>query len=361
MSQKEKTEKENTRSIDSPRHFIIWKDQKENSFQAKDSGNVEMESLDENVNLAFLKFLKAHNCYDLIPTSAKLLVLDTQLGVKKAFLALIWNSLRAAPLWDGGEKAFVGMLTITDFIKILFKYYKEDQEHIPELETHKIKTWKEALGPQNQSMVSIHSDLSLHEAILCLCQHKIHRLPVVDKDSGNILYILTHKRILRFLYLYISDLPQPSFLKQSIKELNVGTYGNIITITKDTKLVRAIGLFVTHRVSALPVVDEEGVVRDVYAKFDVFNLAADKSYTDLNQTIENSFCSKRQKLEDVCTCKHTDPLGSVMEKIVKAEVHRLVVVDQHRKVMGVVSLSDILHFLASDEGSAQVFKKHESI
>ena len=36
----------------------------------------------------FAKFFHYHMCYDLIPTSAKLVVFDTQLLVKKAFFAL---------------------------------------------------------------------------------------------------------------------------------------------------------------------------------------------------------------------------------------------------------------------------------
>ena len=31
----------------------------------------------------------------------------------------------------------------------------------------------------------------------------IVRLPVLDQRNGNVLYILTHKRILRFLFLYV--------------------------------------------------------------------------------------------------------------------------------------------------------------
>jgi hypothetical protein len=45
--------------------------------------------------------------------------------VKKAFFALIYNGVRAAPLWDSKNQKFVGMLTITDFILILQKYYRE--------------------------------------------------------------------------------------------------------------------------------------------------------------------------------------------------------------------------------------------
>ena len=37
-----------------------------------------------------------------------------------------------------------------------------------------------------------------------------------------------------------------------------------------------------------------------------------------------------------------ETLGTVMERIVRAEVHRLVVVDAVGRVIGVVSLSDIL-------------------
>lgn len=54
---------------------------------------------------------------------------------------------------------------------------------------------------------------------------------------------------------------------------------------------------------------------------------------------------RNEWFEGVYTCKKTDSLFRVMEIIVKAEVHRLVVVDEDKKVLGVVSLSDILHYL----------------
>ena len=35
------------------------------------------------------------------------------LKVKKAFMALVQNDIRAAPLWDSNTQQFVGMLTVT--------------------------------------------------------------------------------------------------------------------------------------------------------------------------------------------------------------------------------------------------------
>lgn len=75
----------------------------------------------ESQDAVYSLFMKAHKCYDLIPTSSKLIIFDTELLVSKAFFALVYNGVRAAPIFDSKERAFVGMLTITDFIQILNK------------------------------------------------------------------------------------------------------------------------------------------------------------------------------------------------------------------------------------------------
>lgn len=113
--------------------------------------------------------------------------------------------VRAAPLWDSSKQQFIGMLTITDFIKILQMYYTSPSVTMDELEEHELDTWRKVLKDQVHPLVSIGPDASLYEAIHTLIQNRIHRLPVIDPDTGNVLYILTHKRILRFLFLYVSS------------------------------------------------------------------------------------------------------------------------------------------------------------
>lgn len=49
--------------------------------------------------------------------------------------------------------------------------------------------------------------------------------------------------------------------------------------------------------------------------------------------------------EGVQKCCLDETLFTVMERIVRAEVHRLVVVDEEEKVIGIISLSDILLYL----------------
>lgn len=92
-----------------------------------------------------------------MPTSAKLVVFDTQLLVKKAFYALVYNGVRAAPLWDSEQQKFVGMLTITDFIKILKMYYTSPNSSMDQLEEHKLVTWRSEFDyPDFEKLTFIH-------------------------------------------------------------------------------------------------------------------------------------------------------------------------------------------------------------
>jgi Mg2+/Co2+ transporter CorC len=62
-------------------------------------------------------------------------------------------------------------------------------------------------------------------------------------------------------------------------------------------------------------------------------------------TIKEALSFRKERLETVAKCYKNESLAVCMERIVKAEVHRLVVVDQDEHVIGVLSLSDLLHYI----------------
>ncbi|KAM9436884.1 5'-AMP-activated protein kinase subunit gamma-2a isoform 2-T2 [Clarias gariepinus] len=308
--------------------------------------DLEDEVVEESDSDIYMRFMKSHKCYDIVPTSSKLVVFDTTLQVKKAFFALVANGVRAAPLWETKKQSFVGMLTITDFINILHRYYKSPMVQIYELEEHKIETWRELyLQETFKPLVNISPDASIFDAVYSLIKNKIHRLPVIDPVSGNALYILTHKRILKFLQLFVCEMPKPAFMKKTLEELGIGTYSNIAFIHPNTPIIKALSIFVERRVSALPVVDESGKVVDIYSKFDVINLAAEKTYNNLDISVTQALMHRSQYFEGVMKCNRLETLETIVDRIVKAEVHRLVVVDEAGRIVGIVSLSDILQAL----------------
>lgn len=67
----------------------------------------------------------------------------------------------------------------------------------------------------------------------------------------------------------INELPKPSCMQKTLRELRIGTYENIETANEETSIIMALNKFVERRVSALPLVDSDGHLVDIYAKFDV--------------------------------------------------------------------------------------------
>ncbi|KAF8561650.1 hypothetical protein P879_04942 [Paragonimus westermani] len=322
--------------------FMVW-----DSHEGSDSlSNLHVEALSDP-DQSYCIFLKRHTCYDLIPLSAKLVVFDMTLNVKKAFFALVYNGVRVAILWDSDEQRHVGMLTITDFIRILHQYYRSPNCPMTELEDHQIKTWREQLTEYQRPLVYITPEKTLLEAVCQLLKHKVHRLPVIDPMSGNPLHILTHKRVLKYLHINLNQLPKPSFMSKRLCDLKLGTTEGIVTVSQDCALHRALQYFIDFRVSALPVVDAQGRLVDIYAKFDVINLAATRTYRNLDITVYEALNYRRGKFQGVATCQLEDTLESIVDRIVNAGVHRLVIV-QDEKVVGIVSLSDLLRFLIAD-------------
>ena len=227
-------------------------------------------------------FLEEHKCYSVIPESGKIVVLDIALAVKSAFHALEENSIKSAPLWDSIVQDYVGIITVTDFIEILLHFHRVPNVNLfEELEKHQIKTWRDIISKErsSNSLISIDPEDTLYDASKTLLKYRIHRLPIIDRaESNTILHIVTHYRILLFVMEKLKE--KPSFFSYSIGSLGIGTYKNVVTILKDTPLNVTLTLLAERKISAVPVVDENGSVIDVYTKSDV--LALVKQVTVLN-------------------------------------------------------------------------------
>ncbi|OWK06541.1 hypothetical protein Celaphus_00012380 [Cervus elaphus hippelaphus] len=123
-------------------------------------------------------------------------------------------------------------------------------------------------------------------------------------------------------------MPKPAFMKQNLEALGIGTYHNIAFIHPDTPIIKALNVFVERRVSALPV-----------------NLAAEKTYNNLDITVTQALQHRSQYFEGVVKCSKLEILETIVDRIVSAEVHRLVVVNEADSIVGIISLSDILQAL----------------
>lgn len=74
------------------------------------------------------------------------------------------------------------------------------------MEDHRLETWREVLKEYSRPFIYLRPEDTLFDAIKALSINKVHRLPIIDPITGNVVCIVTHKRILRYLYLFVSNL-----------------------------------------------------------------------------------------------------------------------------------------------------------
>jgi CBS domain-containing protein len=137
------------------------------------------------------------------------------------------------------------------------------------------------------------------------------------------------------------------------------------TVTEDTNVEELAKLFVKTGVSALPVLDEAGHLTGIVTETDlieqdkplhiptvislfdwVIYLESEKSF---QQEVHKITARKVGEIcaRDVVTCSAETPAPEVADLMVRHKVHLVPVVDDERRVLGVVARLDIIRSLGS--------------
>jgi 5'-AMP-activated protein kinase regulatory gamma subunit len=287
----------------------------------------------------------------VIPESGKIVIIDTRISIKNAFFALMENEIRCAPLWDSHKKQFVGMITMTNFINLLCHLHSRSDKAaiLKELEDRQISVFAEIGGdraaPVSALITTTPEDTLLNAARL-LATRNIHRIPIVDPRDNCIIHIVTHVRIIRHLVSQLPN-PRPAVFNRSIAELKVGTFSKIVARPLGTRLIDLFNLFAETGYSAIPIVDANDHLYDIYSKGDVPSLAIHRTYMQLDRPVEEVISESRAK-KSLHTCTVNSTLFEVIERLLSQKTHRLFCVDEQFKIQGVVSLIDILRFFLSE-------------
>lgn len=77
-------------------------------------------------------------------------------------------------------------------------------------------------------------------------------------------------------------------------------------------------------------------------------------YGNLTWTVGKALSARAQSHPGIYTCSLDDGLDTIFDTIRKSRVHRLSIVDENNYLKGVLSLSDILHYILveGEEGSS---------
>ncbi|KAL8188867.1 hypothetical protein R6Q57_029622 [Mikania cordata] len=326
-------------------------------------------------------FLSTHTAYELLPESGKVVALDVTLPVKQAFHILYEQGISVAPLWNHEVSRFVGILSPLDFILILRELGNHGSDLTEEeLETHAISAWKEgrsqvtrkfdgngSLHPKRLIDAGPHD--SLKDVALKLLQNKIATIPIITHDGSvpQLLHLATLTGVLKCICRHFKHSPASlPILQQPICSIPLGTWVPKIgesngrpfaMLRPNASLSDALSLLVQAEVSAVPIVDDNDSLLDIYCRSDITALAKDRAYAQIHLN-ELSIHQALQLTQEASAtygffngqrchmCLRSDPLHKVMDRLAIPGVRRLVIVEAgSKRVEGIISLTDLFRFL----------------
>ncbi|BGP26624.1 AMP-activated serine/threonine-protein kinase regulatory subunit [Rhodotorula toruloides] len=139
-------------------------------------------------------------------------------------------------------------------------------------------------------------------------------------------------------------------------------YWPLSTATMRTSVFDVVHIFSERGISAVPIVDEDGVVLNLYETVDIVDLVRQNAYQVLDSTIEDAINRRSPDFTGVMTCTPSDTLASILVFVRERRCHRFVIVEPEdvpardgepaRKkgsLVGILSLSDVLRFLVGHE------------
>jgi CBS domain-containing protein len=205
-----------------------------------------------------------------------------------------------------------------------------------------------------KEVVALRPEMTVHEAWEKMIQNSLKAMPVVDGE-GKVTGILTDEDLLEragiqqrlSVTLQMGktdiqrDLEAASEIALSVKEVMTSP---VVTAKTTESLGTATSKMVKAGLKRLPVVDESGRLAGMFSRLDVLRQVADAPSTVLPPHLKSGAVQqvKDIMLTDFPTVNQEEDLSLVVEKLVRWNTHRLIVVDAAGKAIGLIADSDVI-------------------
>ncbi|KAG9246072.1 Snf1 protein kinase-like protein complex subunit Snf4 [Calycina marina] len=297
---------------------------------------------------AVREFLRKRTSYDVLPLSFRLIILSTDLLVKKSLDILLANGIVSAPLWDSKSSTFAGLLTTSDYINVI-QYYWANPEKMGQVDQFRLSSLRDvekAIGVLPIETLSVHPMRPLYDACRQMLKTRARRIPLVDIDAETgreqVISVITQYRILKFIAVNVDD---TNLLRKTVLEIGLGTYGNVQTARMHTSIIEVIHMMVKYNISSVPIIDDGNNLLNVFEAVDVIACVKGGVYDELHSTVFDALDKRADDFAGIFTCTQRDRLDSIFFTIRTSRVHRFTVVDDSNHLVGVISLSDILQYV----------------
>jgi len=269
--------------------------------------------------------------------------LDTSASVRDALKTFNTEKILSCPIVTSTQKAGVhGFLDLFDLLAYLLELWDENETN----EVDGIHKLGEKFLNHTVSDLIDRSDNDVYAAVtgeehahrlVRLFGLGVHRVALLDM-RGSLTNILSQSDVVKFLHANLHLLGENA--NKTIRELKMIATDNLVVAETDQTAISAFNLLGQNLISAVPIVDKNGVLCGTLALSDLKLIQDDLSPLLLT----TSQYKPVQDSSTVCTSDST--LGSVISHLASSSVHRLWVVDAEGKPISVISITNVCEFLS---------------
>jgi len=257
-------------------------------------------------------------------------------NTEKVLSCPISNTTRGADVW--------GFLDLFDLLSYLLDLWDENEQ----AEANDITHLGEKFMNHTIRDLTDRSDNDVYAAVVAEEQaHRlvrlfglgVHRVALLDM-KGTLTNVISQSDVIRYLNANLGLLGDNG--SKSIKDLNMISADELVVADADQPAVAAFKLLATNLVSAIPLVDKQGVLAGTLSVSDLRLLQEDLTPLQLSAL---QYKSIKEPLPHI-VCTPSSTLNDVISTIADSNVHRVWVVDESNKPVSVISITNICEFLS---------------
>jgi len=289
---------------------------------------------EEDSKKTLQNFLESTRIEKLIP-SRKIILVSKDTTVEETLKLMAANQLISLPVQDKQVNKFIGMFDVLDLVALALSFLEKKND--PLTEFHKMPVGKVI----NFSTCDVFSPMSAELSLWHLVEtftRGIHRIPVTNKEGGEIINIVSQSTVIKFLSEHSSDLGAAA--KKTATDLGLGKK-SVVSIPDDAKALDGYKLINQHKVEAVAVVSsKDGKLLGALSASDMRGISG-----DLLKVLDapmQSFIRNQRKPE---TCKTNITMKQAIDQLAGGQTHRIFIVDSSDRPIGIISQSDIMKAL----------------
>lgn len=329
---------------------------------------------------------------------SSVIVVDSKMTPLEAATLLWENNIMGAPVYDSASQSFVGMFDVRDILSCVTAAHREyielgghkaaaaavvakhseDIHQANDLDSYrkiqgellakaiqrlKISTKPSTPGAVTVSYLAARNPVATSQTyskdtlLLDICKgltsRHMHRVPITDSSSGTpvCIGIISQSGLVAFL---ASKCPHGS-MDETMLDAGLPFRKDVIKVAESEAAFTTFELLDSKRLSGIAVVDEDGKLIGNTSAVDIKNAVMDAGRTVMDMDILSYLACVRQS-QVMKNCKYPNchvrenaTVGNVLNLLAKTGFHRVFVVDEDKKPVGVISFTDIIQFFVKSE------------